>query len=978
MADVNAPSGQAPAMAPPVHTDDQILPCIRWVLIGKSNYYMDLEKSKSNSIYKIAVDLLKHTNFFRTFAASSTIPSIYIQQFWDTVQYDKKAGSYRCQLDEQWIWEEFTQSIHTFIKDKWNQSRLQLHQHNLHPHQHQPNLRKRSAIMPQKHLTSLPKLRNPNMAFSSKKLSLKSVAASVAEDVPAVEPQVATEDADFQKALEESMKTMYAAAPRGPLPPVVIREPESGKYQPLPDVPRKGKAKVNEEQVAHDLLSLQKPKKKSPADQYIFQRRVSKPTGSFGHDESPYVVLGQSDSKEESEKAGSDAGAQDEGQAGSNPDENSEGQAGPDPGNAGDDVQSILSPLVHAGLDREHMDLDVVDVSLQPSTEQLDEGFTATAYLKVQENLKLIVEEQVLLEEPASSSGTLSSLQHMSKDISFGDLFFSDKPSDADKNAKTEVESMAMMMKHIDELEHIMANMIQVNNDMEERLDKHRARLYTLEQLDIPQQVSKAVSEVVTDAVDWAMQALLCNRFRDLLKANMKEILHQRMWETEFYKSHKDHMQLFEALEKSMNRDHSEEHAQDLARACKKKKKSRPSRASGDPGAFGSSQVPSPPPPPLSTNQESQSKSSAAPSSSKTAASAEYQVWTTTGIRLRPSISLTPADLEMDEDMGPDEQAQSSNDKDIGSAHIPKVNLRQDWWKPFEEERPATPKPAWSIRSSDVPVPTNNWASALASNYSPPPKDALLAQTDDIATFMDYKGSRPALSISKMKAAYYPGAGLEKMVLDQFWIEEECKYDIDAMTHMQILSAVRIEVFSMYGYDYMKKIVLRRADLNEHFITERDFKYLYPSDFKDLYLLNLQGHLNHLLSKDKKILTMTVNQWTRHLVNRQRVKDFQLGIESYQTQLNLTKPQWDATGFEYKPDYTIIDSPRAVMYQDKYGVQMMMRFTEIHKFKYKVFDQEGCGSKPGVHVLHSEAIEDKEDLSQPGELCWWTRQRGRL
>nr|GFD11690.1 hypothetical protein [Tanacetum cinerariifolium] len=28
----------------------------------------------------------------------------------------------------------------------------------------------------------------------------------------------------------------------------------------------------------------------------------------------------------------------------------------------------------------------------------------------------------------------------------------------------------------------------------------------------------------------------------------------------------------------------------------------------------------------------------------------------------------------------------------------------------------------------------------------------------------------------------------------------------------------------MYGYDYMKKIVLRRADLNEHVIAERDFK----------------------------------------------------------------------------------------------------------------------------------------------------------
>nr|GEY73585.1 hypothetical protein [Tanacetum cinerariifolium] len=842
---------------------------------------------------------------------------------------------------------------------------------------------------------------------------LKYLASSEAEEVPTVEPQVADEDADYQKALEESMKTTYAL-PRGPLLPAVIREPELGKYQPLPEVLRKSKAKVTEEQVAHDLLSLQKPKKKSLAEQYIFQRRISEPDGSSLHDESPYVVLGQSDSKEEFEKvvlgdieggndedqAGPDPGAQaegqtrtnagtfEEGQAGLNPEEMSEGQAGPDPGNAGDEKQSIPSPVVHAGSDREHIDLDV------------------------------------LLEDPASSSGTLSSMQHLSKDISFGDLFFSDKPSEAknDKTtAETKVESMvsvtiqqdmssippmtspiidlslrpespkvdqqfketttettttktttlpppptqpqsnteAMMIKRIDELEHIMANLIQVNKEMEAR---------------------------------------------DLPEADMKEILHQRIWESESYKSHEVHMQLFEVLKKSMNHDQSEELTQNLAEARKKKKKSRkspktppgspphqpppppppagPSGVSGAPGASGSSQEP---PPPSSSNQEN---------------------------------------LAMDEDMGPEGQAQLSDDEDIGNAHIPKVNLRQDWWKPLEEERPATPEPAWLISSTDVPTGDIatfiNWFCKrrgitelkpqdlegpafeivkvfhpdvihlqyqmeechklltdsvddpiLRHNVRKPlplggPPGQVTIQSDfffnkDLEYFRyDSKGSRPALSISKMKATYYPDAGLEQMVPDQFWIEEECKYDIAAMygishwwfqrkrfyidrhssegdrgavrTHMRILSVVRIEVFSLYGYDYMKKIVLRHADLNEHVITERDFKYMYPSDFEDLCLLNLQAHLNYLPPKDKKILTTVVNQWTRHLVIRQCLEDFQLGIKSYQTQLNLTKPQWDATGFEYKHNYTVIDSPRAVMFRDKYGVQMLMRFNEIHKY----------------------------------------------
>ncbi|GJS01118.1 retrovirus-related pol polyprotein from transposon TNT 1-94 [Tanacetum coccineum] len=59
-----ADTEHAPAMAPPVRTDEQIMPRI-------------------------------------PFTASSTILAIYIQQFWDTICFDSKAESYKCQLDEQ-------------------------------------------------------------------------------------------------------------------------------------------------------------------------------------------------------------------------------------------------------------------------------------------------------------------------------------------------------------------------------------------------------------------------------------------------------------------------------------------------------------------------------------------------------------------------------------------------------------------------------------------------------------------------------------------------------------------------------------------------------------------------------------------------------------------------------------------------------------------------------------------------------------
>ncbi|GKE57768.1 hypothetical protein Tco_1496953, partial [Tanacetum coccineum] len=47
------------------------------VPVGKGNCYLDVEKSQGNPIYKIAVDNLKHTNFFRALTASSGVPSSF-------------------------------------------------------------------------------------------------------------------------------------------------------------------------------------------------------------------------------------------------------------------------------------------------------------------------------------------------------------------------------------------------------------------------------------------------------------------------------------------------------------------------------------------------------------------------------------------------------------------------------------------------------------------------------------------------------------------------------------------------------------------------------------------------------------------------------------------------------------------------------------------------------------------------------------
>ncbi|GJT53378.1 hypothetical protein Tco_0988432 [Tanacetum coccineum] len=206
-----------------------------------------------------------------------------------------------------------------------------------------------------------------------------------------------------------------------------------------------------------------------------------------------------------------------------------------------------------------------------------------------------------------------------------------------------------MLLKRISELEQHMADLIQDNLALEERLDKHRTWLYNLENLNIPYKVSQAVDEI--------------------------------MLEDNSYKAHDVHNDLHEALQKSLELDYLNQHLADQEEARKMKRKrhesprtppgSPPSQppplpplvgTSGAPGTSGasrSSQMPLPPPPP----------------SAGTSGSAQQQ-----------------GDDLMHDDSIPDEQVHLSNDEDSGNNHLPKENVRTDWWKPLpEEERPATP-----------------------------------------------------------------------------------------------------------------------------------------------------------------------------------------------------------------------------------------------------------------------------------------------
>ncbi|GJW81467.1 hypothetical protein Tco_0145442 [Tanacetum coccineum] len=228
------------------------------------------------------------------------------------------------------------------------------------------------------------------------------------------------------------------------------------------------------------------------------------------------------------------------------------------------------------------------------------------------------------------------------------------------------------------------------------------------------------------------------------------------------------------------------------------------------------------------------------------------------------------------------------------------------------------------------------------------------------------RAKKVLLSLSKLKAARLPRpSGLER-TSSIVWVDSEREYDISAV--LWLTHCVKEEGIL---YQQTQEIILRRADYQEYKISEKDFKNLHPNDFEDLFLLNIQEKLNHLPKTDKTSLHTAVNMWIRNLVIRNRVGDLQLGIESYQTKVNLERPNWDAADYYFKEDYTIVPKPRAVVYRDRNNQRKLMRLNELHKFSDGTAWRPGSGQRMTREEAKTSSQLSRKDYRSEGSIEVW-------
>ncbi|GJX96537.1 hypothetical protein Tco_0352335 [Tanacetum coccineum] len=317
-----------------------------------------------------------------------------------------------------------------------------------------------------------------------------------------------------------------------------------------------------------------------------------------------------------------------------------EGQAGSDP--AGPDPEESRVALA------------------RPNPEPMHDEFMANVYPNVHESLKFPADEHVILEDPLSSTGTLSSIKNLDDAFTIGDNIFltttvttpttltlpPPPPTQSSTNPELAARVLALEKRNA-KLEQAFMNQNKTTNNL-------ASRIFTLEHRDLEYRIDNYVRETVKENVQISLRAPLLQSFRDPSEIEMKEILHQQMFKSGSYKTHSEHADLYEALKRSMARDNMDEFIVEQAKSRKR------CRDDQDP----------PQPPPKESDQNTRDTPS---SSSK---------------QQQASQSEQPID-----DVPTSDTVHISDSEDVGVAHLPKIKTSATWLRPLpEKDRPDHPE----------------------------------------------------------------------------------------------------------------------------------------------------------------------------------------------------------------------------------------------------------------------------------------------
>ncbi|GKD10169.1 hypothetical protein Tco_1189854 [Tanacetum coccineum] len=187
-----------------------------------------------------------------------------------------------------------------------------------------------------------------------------------------------------------------------------------------------------------------------------------------------------------------------------------------------------------------------------------------------------------------------------------------------------------------------------------------------------------------------------------------------------------------------------------------------------------------------------------------------------------------------------------------------------------------------------------------------------------------------ATLVTKTKAADYKHIKwIEDLVSNTMWSRVPIFYKTCTLG---IVAITKLEIVEWHNYKHLDWITVRRDDDKLYTFKEGDYKRLRFQDIEDMLLLLVQGKLKNIAIKERLSLSVSLRMFTRSIVIKRRVEDLQLGVKSYQKNLNLTKPDTYRADLKRNIAYTAYSNPRGFIYQNKHKKNRLMRIDELYKF----------------------------------------------
>ncbi|GJY85415.1 hypothetical protein Tco_0499441 [Tanacetum coccineum] len=156
----------------------------------------------------------------------------------------------------------------------------------------------------------------------------------------------------------------------------------------------------------------------------------------------------------------------------------------------------------------------------------------------------------------------------------------------------------------------------------------------------------------------------------------------------------------------------------------------------------------------------------------------------------------------------------------------------------------------------------------------------------------------------------------------------------------RIIVVTKLQIVEWHGYKHLDWIIVRRDDENLYTFKEGYFKRLRLQDIEDMLILLVQGKLTNLNFEDRLAFGVSLRMFTRSIIIQRRVEDLQLGVESYQEKLNITKPDTYRSDLKRMDAYTAYSNPRGFIYIRTKKRRTRIRMEYLPKKIWRQSDRE--------------------------------------